>query len=197
MDSQVVDWLAEHFIPFETELRSMLRRVCAGPAEVDDVIQETCYKILQLDSVQHVLEPRAYLVRTAKNIVNDRLRRDAVVSIEAVANLEALELEDHQPSAERIVQGRKELNQVLRLIDALPERCRKVFRARRLHGLPRQDVADTLGISVGIVEYEITRAMDLLSAGLRQGAIGAGVEEASDQPLAGRQQAGKQQLREN
>jgi RNA polymerase sigma-70 factor (ECF subfamily) len=183
MYSQVVDWLAEHFIPFETDLRGMLRRVCASPAEVDDVIQETCYKILQLDSVEHVLEPRAYLVRTAKNIVNDRLRKDAIVSFEALASLETLELEDHQPTAERIVQGRTELSQVLRLIEALPERCRKVFRARRLQGLPRQEVAEALGISVGIVEYEITRAMDLISAGLRQGGAAAAPKDQPGQPL--------------
>lgn len=40
MDTVVIDWITSHVLPFEAELRLMLRSVCSGPAEVGDVIQE-------------------------------------------------------------------------------------------------------------------------------------------------------------
>jgi RNA polymerase sigma-70 factor (ECF subfamily) len=169
MDSEVVDWVSAHFLPFEAELRTMLRRVCAGPSDIDDAIQETYAKVLSLDSVAHVREPRAFLVRTAKNIVTDRLRRDAVVRIEAMANLEELAMDETAPSAERVALARVELNWVVGLIARLPERCKDVFQARRLYGLSQHETAQTLGLTVGIVEQESLKGMDLISDMIARG----------------------------
>ena len=163
MDEDVVEWVTSNFLPFEAELRGMLRRVCASPAEVDDVIQETYYKVLQMASMDHVREPRGFLVRISKNIVIDRMRRDAIVSIEAVANLEALEIADSAPSPERVAMARAELRWVIGLIANLPDRCKEVFRARRIYGLSQNETAETLGISEGIVEKETMRGMSLIS----------------------------------
>ena len=113
MNADLVQWVTTHFLPFEAELRGILRRVCSSPAEIDDVIQETYYKILTTDSLNHVREPRAFLVRIAKNIVTDRLRRDAVVNIETMASLDELAIEDSAPSVERIAMARSELDWVL------------------------------------------------------------------------------------
>jgi RNA polymerase sigma-70 factor (ECF subfamily) len=163
MESDIVDWVTSNFLPFEAELRQMLRRVCTGPAEIDDVVQEVYYKILTLPSVDHVREPKAFLVRTAKNLVLDRMRRDAIVSMEAVANLDELEIEDGAPSPERVVLARAELNWVMGLIANLPQRCKDVVRARRIDGLSQIETARSLGITEGIVEKEMTRGMDLIS----------------------------------
>jgi RNA polymerase sigma-70 factor (ECF subfamily) len=124
MDADVVDWVTSNFLPFEAELRMMLRRVCASPAEIDDVVQEVYYKVLMLDSVDHVREPRAFLVRMAKNIVTDRLRREAIVNIEVMANIEELGIEDSL-SPERVAQARSELKWVIGLIANLPDRCKE------------------------------------------------------------------------
>jgi RNA polymerase sigma factor (sigma-70 family) len=163
MDDNIVEWVTSNFLPFEAELRLMLRRVCASPAEVDDVIQETYYKVLQMDSMDHVREPRGFLVRISKNIVIDRMRRDAIVSIEAVANLEVLEIADTAPSPERVALARAELRWVIGLIANLPDRCKQVFRARRIYGLSQSETAETLGITEGIVEKETMRGMALIS----------------------------------
>lgn len=163
MDPDIVEWLTSHFLPFEAELRMRLRRVCQGPAEIDDVIQDTYYKLLMVGSLEHVREPKAFLVRTAKNIVIDRMRRDAIVNIEAVANLEQLEMEDAAPSPERVVAARSELKWVMGLIDNLPARCKAVFRSRRIYGLSQHETAETLGVSEGIVEQETMKGMALIS----------------------------------
>jgi RNA polymerase sigma-70 factor (ECF subfamily) len=163
MDAEVVDWVTSNFLPFEAELRAMLRRVCTGPAEIDDVVQEVYYKVLVMPSIDHVREPKAFLVRMAKNIVTDRMRRDSIVRIEAMSNLEDLDIEDGAPSPERVAMARAELKWVIGLIANLPERCKEVFRARRIYGLSQHETAETLGISEGIVEQETMKGMELIS----------------------------------
>lgn len=184
MNSDVVDWVTSNFLPFEAELRRMLRRVCAGPAEIDDVVQETYYKVLMLPAVDHIREPNAFLVRTAKNLVMDRMRRDAIVSMEAMANLDDLEIADEAPSIERVVLARAELNWVMGLIANLPRRCKAVVMARRIDGLSQFETARSLGVSEGIVEKEMTRGMELISDIVAQVGMGSGAQFQASAPAA-------------
>src|SRR5579885_67122 len=73
MNQDTIDWLTLHLLPFEAELRLRLRRVCASAADVDDVIQEVYCKVMQMDEVAHVNDPRGYFVQMAKNLITDRL----------------------------------------------------------------------------------------------------------------------------
>jgi len=189
MESEVVDWLTINFLPHEAELRRMLRRVCAGPAEIDDVIQETCYRLLSLPSLAHVRDPKPFVFRSAKNIMLDRIRRDAVVSIEAMANLEDLQIADSAPSPERVVLARTELKWVIGLVAHLPDRCKNVFRARRIHGLSQQETAETLGLSDSVVEHEMMRAMKLMSELIAR--YGMHQQPAGEHRFATRKRAGK------
>jgi RNA polymerase sigma-70 factor (ECF subfamily) len=163
MDAEVREWVMSNFLPFEAELRRMIRRVCTSQAEIDDVIQETYYKVLQMPNLDHVRDPNGFLVQTARNIVIDRMRRSAIVNIEAMANLEDLNIPDTSPSLERVVMARAELRWVLGLLANLPDRCREVFRARRIYGLSQLETAETLGITEGIVEKESMRGLALIS----------------------------------
>lgn len=163
LNQEIVDWLTVHLLPFEADLRAKLRRVCGQPAEVDDVVQEVYCKVMQMAGVAHINDPRGFLVQMAKNIVTDRLRRDAVVSIEAVANLEELAVAGADFSVERIVLARAELTWVLSLVATLPDRCREVFRARRIFGLSQKEAAESLGITEKAVEYEATKGMEMVS----------------------------------
>jgi RNA polymerase sigma-70 factor (ECF subfamily) len=91
------------------------------------------------------------------------MRRDAVVRIDAMANLEDLAIDDMAPSAERIAMARAELKWVFGLIANLPGRCREVIKARRVFGLSQNETAESLGMSVGMVEQETMRGMTLIS----------------------------------
>lgn len=171
MNQDTINWLTVHLLPFEAELRLRLRRVCASAADVDDVVQEVYCKVMQMDEVTHVNDPRGYLVQMARNFVTDRLRRDAVVDIEVMSDLYDLEVRDDRPGPEQIAFGRAELRWVMGLIGKLPDRCRAVFRARRIYGLSLRETADSLGVTEKAVEYESTKGLELISEMMkRQGA---------------------------
>lgn len=183
VDPKVVAWVSANVIPFEAELRARLRRLCGSPAEVDDLIQDVYYRILKTEAVEHIREPKAFLMQTAKNILVDRFRRDAIVSIDAVANLEELEVEHSNPSTERVALARAELKWVLGLVANLPERCKQVFSARKIYGMSQNETALSLGISENIVEKEMMKGVKLVAEmvktrGIDHGEAGKAMQQA-------------------
>lgn len=162
MNPAIVAWVTLNFLPCEADLRRLLRRTCIGPHDIDDVIQEVYCKVLTMDNLDHVHDPKPFLLTMARNLVLMRMRRDAIVSIEAVADLDCLEIADASPTPERVALARAELAWVLGLIADLPLRCRAVFHARRIDGLSQRETADQLGISEGSVENETLRGVKLI-----------------------------------
>ncbi|MBW8882213.1 MAG: sigma-70 family RNA polymerase sigma factor [Asticcacaulis sp.] len=178
-DPDIVDWVSSNVLPFEAELRERLARVCKNRSEVDDVVQEVYCRILKLDGVDQIRDPRGYLMRMAKNILIDQFRHDAVVEIEAVANLDELEVEDPEPGPERVALARAELKWVLGLISNLPDRCKQVFRARRIYGLSQSATAATLGLTENVVEKETMRGMAILSDAVARVGVQPGAGKAA------------------
>ncbi len=60
-----------------------------------------------------------------------------------------------------------------KLIAGLPERCRRVFELRRVHGLPQRDVAEQLGLTENVVEQQSIRGLRLILKALAE----AGAED--------------------
>ncbi|WP_281044079.1 RNA polymerase sigma factor [Sphingomonas oryzagri] len=159
MSPQLIGWVGRHILPHERQLRAWLR--AAFPAiDVDDVVQESYCRIATLTRVEHIDDPRRYLFRTARNVVLEQIRRERVVSIEAASGLAELEqAPEDGGSPERVVAGRRALERVERLIEALPDRARQVFRLRKIDGVPQREIAQRLGLTETVVENEVARGL--------------------------------------
>lgn len=160
MSPQLIGWVGRHILPHERQLRAWLR--AAFPAiDIDDVVQESYCRIATLTRTEHIDDPRRYLFRTARNVVLEQIRRERVVSIEAASGLAELEQapEEDGGSPERIVAGRRALERVERLIEALPDRARQVFRLRKIDGVPQREIAVRLGLTETVVENEVARGL--------------------------------------
>ena len=58
--------------------------------------------------------------------------------------------------------------EVQKAVDALPDRCREVFRMSRFEGLKNREIAARLGISETAVEKHLARAVGRLGEHLRR-----------------------------
>jgi RNA polymerase sigma factor (sigma-70 family) len=170
-------WLADHVLPREPQLRGWLLGRRIKGVDVDDVIQETYAVLAALPSVEGIRNPRDYTFKVAHSIVLQQLRRTRIVSIEAVADWDRLGHSDEQPSPERAIVARDELRRIYSEIEALPPRCREVFRLRRLEGLSQREIASRLGIAEGTVEKQMQKGIALLMR--RIGRTGKAGSEAS------------------
>ncbi len=108
--------------------------------------------------------PRAYLYTMAEHLVIDHLRhrqRTAERFESGASEGQALDVAD-------ACSHREALAAVDAALAALPGRCRAIFLADRLDGLPQAEIAARHGISVKTVEREVMRAMDTVEAALHR-----------------------------
>lgn len=105
---------------------------------------------------------------TAKMIVLGHLRRSRIVSIEAVVEIESLQVASSAPSPEETAIYRDQLKFIQGLIERLPERCRQVFRMRKFEGLSQREVATKLGIPEHTVENDVAKGLRLIQRAIAQ-----------------------------
>jgi len=160
---EIVAWVRFHVIPYEAEVRRWIGAVYYEKSEIDDIIQDIYFKLLKLETVAHITDPRAYLYQAARNAIAGRLRRKRIVSIRTVQNLDELGLYDGAPSPERVAAARAELKWVLCLIANLPERCGQVMKLRKIYGLSQAETASRLAVSENIIEKETIKGVKLIS----------------------------------
>lgn len=170
---KVMAWVAREVIVHEAPLRAWLRRTMAA-ADVEDIVQESYCRIAGLTDVSHIRSGRAYLFTTARMLALERIRRSRVVYIDTAIEIDNLNPADDSPSPERIASGREELRRVKQLIDALPERCRDVFRMRKIEGLSQRQVATAMGLSEHTVENDVAKGLKLILRAIAEGDLQTG-----------------------
>lgn len=186
---EIVTWVRFHVIPYEAEVRRWIQAVYYEKAEIDDIIQDIYFRILKLDSVAHITDPRAYLYQAARNAIAGRLRRKRIISIRTVQDLDELGVYDGAPSPERVAAARAELKWVLCLIANLPERCRQVMQLRKVYGLSQAEAATRLALTENIVEKETIKGVKLISEMAKR--IGVSAPESSTEAGVERRGHGK------
>lgn len=144
------------------ELLNFLSRQVGDRDTAADLAQESFVRVLAAQSSgQAVLDMRALLYRTARNLVIDQHRRNQVRRHD---DLDALP-EDQHPHApqhlqpEELLASQQVIRAYLATIEALPERCREAFVLHVFDECSHAQIALHMGISVSMVEKHIVRAM--------------------------------------
>jgi RNA polymerase sigma-70 factor (ECF subfamily) len=168
---EIVAWVGSNVIPHEADLRARLRRMAVPEEEISEIVQDAYVRIAQLDQVSHIENGRAYFFTAARSVLLQRLRRDRIVRIDSMTEMEALTLSDDDPGPERRVSARMHLEHVRALIAALPEPCREIFELRRVQNVPQREIAGRLGIPEHKVEAQARRGLKLILRALSEQGI--------------------------
>ncbi len=150
-------WFVAEVQPHDAALRGWLRGKFPALGDVDDVVQETYARVLQLrarDPLRaHAVKP--LLFTTARNLALDELRRRQIVPMYALPDDDTAAFADEAPGVAETVGRRQELALLAEAIQALPERCRQVLTLRKIYGLPQKEISRQLGISEHTVEAQV------------------------------------------
>lgn len=163
MGSELDQWFACEILPHEEALTRFLARAWPQRDEVHDLRQEIYTRVYQSAGAQRPRLPKSFLFATARHLLTDRLRRNRVVSIEAMGDLHDSNVLTDERSPERWLDSRQALKRLAEALDRLPDRCREVVWLRRVEDLPQKQIAARLGISEKTVEKQIAKGARLIA----------------------------------
>jgi RNA polymerase sigma-70 factor (ECF subfamily) len=145
-------WIADHILPWEAEVRRWLGRYTRTlqADDIDDLIQEAYARLWSADFTR-IRDGRTFLYSVVRNVLQDQLRRARVVQIECVAEIDALDI-DEAPGPERWVSAHQQYEQLLRVLEKLTPQRLAFYQLRKFEGLSLREIALKLGIAEKTVE---------------------------------------------
>ena len=156
-------WFAREVLPLEATLVQFLRRNWRDKSEIEDLLQEVYVRVFEAarKELPHAAKP--FVFTAARNLLINRFRQQQVVAIEAVADLETLEVSAEDPTPDRAAIAHEEFRRLQAAIDRLPPRCREAVILGRIEGLTGREIAQRMGISEAAVSKHLTRGLSALS----------------------------------
>lgn len=161
-DRQRTQWFLRNILPHEPALKGWLSRSALPGIDPGDVIQEAYTILAELETVDTIRYPRAYLFQVARSVIVRHVRRARIVPIHGVDDLDRLEHPDNAASPEQHTIDRDELRQLAHAIAAMPLKTREAFVLRRVDGLSQRQIAARMRISENTVETHISRGVQFL-----------------------------------
>ncbi len=140
-----------------SRLRSFIRRRVPDPEDVEDILQDVFYRLVEanrlLMPIEHVT---GWLFRVARNRITDLFRKNVPENFSGVlvadANDPELQFEDLLPSPdagpEAIYVRKLLLEEMARAIAELPKKQRDVFVAHEFEGKSFKELSENTGVNV-------------------------------------------------
>src|SRR5437667_413353 len=158
-------------------LRNFIRRRVPDPADVEDIVQEVFYELVEanrlLMPIDHVT---GWLFRVARNRITDLFRKKKPESLSDAAvddiDGESLPIEDLLPSPdagpEALYVRRVLLDELELALDELPDEQREVFVAHELEGRSFKELSAECGVNVNTLlsrkRYAVLHLREMLQS---------------------------------
>jgi len=149
-------WFLHEVFPLEGVLMQFLHQNWRNKNDIEDLRQEVYMRVYEAAQKEIPENAKPFILKTARNLLVDRVRREHVVPIEAVADLDALGAAIEAPGPERSTIARDMLRRLQAALDRLPPRCRQAVVHKQIDGLSRREIAERMNISQDTVSEHLT-----------------------------------------
>lgn len=156
-------WFVQEILPLEAILVHYLHHNWRNASDISDLRQEIYTRVFAAAQEGIPANAKSFLFSTARNLLIDLVKHKRVVPIEAVADVEALNVPIDAVSPERTVMSRDELRRLQSALDRLPARAREAFKLAFLEDLPAQEIAARMGISRAMVSKHLANGLRALT----------------------------------
>jgi RNA polymerase sigma factor (sigma-70 family) len=158
--------LDEQMDELATPLVRYLSKKVRNNEDANDLAQEAFLRMHKFQQSRQLDNARAFLFKTANNLVVDQMRRarvhDKYLSFEMLPEQSDEENDKFAPSAERTVSAEQELDQIYKVVDQMPEKVRRAFLMHRGKDLSYSEIASEMDVSTSMVEKYIIQALRIL-----------------------------------
>jgi RNA polymerase sigma-70 factor (ECF subfamily) len=148
-------WFIDEMLPHEQDLRRWLGARFTAIRDIDDLVQETFTRVIKAHKTGPIVNPRAFLFVTARNLALNQLRHYRYESPPLERDTSTLSIMDEMICPMESAAKMEELDQLKVAIQSLPERCREIITLRKIYGLSQKEIAEKLGISVSTVKTQV------------------------------------------
>ena len=150
-----------------------LARVWPRRDEREDIRHDAYARIYEAAKKTRPRLPKAFLFATVRHLMVDRIRRERIVSIQAVAEIDSFAVLIDEISPEQQVSATQELAVLARAFDRLSEKCREVVWLRRVLDFSQREVAEKLGLTEKAVEKRLATAGRMMAQHMRTNTLPA------------------------
>lgn len=161
--SDVDAWFERKILPLEAALMQFLQHNWRNASDIADLRQDIYVRVYEAALKEIPQAAKPFLFATARNLLISRMRREQVVPIEAVSDVEALETAIDEPGPDRAAMARDELRRLQTAVDKLPPRVREAFVLRQVHGLSGSEIAQRMGVAEVTVKFHLKEASRMLA----------------------------------
>jgi len=160
--SEVELWFVREVLPLEGALMRYLRSAYRNAADAADLRQDIYVQLVETAQKQIPNPTKPFVFAVAHNVMIDRLRRERVVPMDTISDLEKLGLASESPPLDTAVIARDELRHLRAAIDRLPTRWRETIVMARIDGLSGREIAARLNLDESTVSYHLKKGMQML-----------------------------------
>ncbi len=142
------------------QLAAHLRKAFGdGPPDPDDVAQEAFHRLMRQESLDHVKNLKAFLWRTARNILLSQ-KRNIETRSRFDYEIEHLFFAAESPALtpERVLIVQDQLRRVAEVLDKMPARRRKAFLWNKVEDMTLTEIGKRLGIHRRAVARHVAQA---------------------------------------
>ena len=139
-----------------SSIHAALRRRGNSAQDAEDLVQEAWVRLAGYQREQVVVQPEAFMMRTALNLSIDAHRARATRGDEVL--VEESVIIDLAPTAEDSMLAKERLARLSEGLSRLSETSRAILLAHRLDGLTYGEIARAQGVSVTTVHTHIAKA---------------------------------------
>ncbi len=139
----------------------MIRRYLKSDAETQDAVQELMLKLWDKREMLGKISNRdGYILQMAKNYCLDTIKKSKV----RLMDDEDLRVISRLPGHEQNYELHEQLEQVHRIIEALPEKYRQVIQYRDIDGFEFDEIAELCGCEAPYLRVLLSRARTKVKA---------------------------------
>mgnify|MGYP003647524987 FL=1 len=124
--------------------------------EIEDIVQETYVRICQMDKRKSVKQPKSFLMKTARNLAYDHLKKSETRLADGVEY--ELDFDVDNRDNDQVfdsVASSQEFALFCEAIRQLPPKCRRVFVLKKVYGYSQKEISKEMKLSESTVENHI------------------------------------------
>jgi len=162
-ETELHAWFVREVLPLEAALTNFLRHNWRNQADISDLLQDIYVRVYDAAGKALPASTRSFVFSTAHNLLVDRVRRERVVPLQAIEDIEALSIAADTPGPDAHTIAREELRRVQAALEHLPARAREAIVLHQVDGLSRREIALRMGIAEKTVTSHLNAGMRALA----------------------------------